>query len=153
TITAFTAGHSVTLALATLGLLRYPVDFIEFLIATSIFVIAVELARGADERHWLRRRPWAAAGLFGLLHGMGFAGALREVGLPAHEIPLALLTFNIGIEVGQLLFVALVLGFMALWRGSRFAATPGVAWVPVYVIGVLSAYWCIERGLATLAAI
>lgn len=153
TITAFTAGHSVTLALATLGFLRYPVDFVEFLIAASIFVIAVELARGADERHWLRRRPWAAAGLFGLLHGMGFAGALREVGLPAHEIPLALLTFNLGIELGQLLFVAVVLAFIALWRRSPLVARPALAWVPVYLIGVLSAYWCIERGLATLAAL
>lgn len=153
TITAFTAGHSVTLALATLGFLRYPVDFVEFLIAVSIFVIAVELARGANEHHWLRRSPWAAAGLFGLLHGMGFAGALRELGLPAHEIPLALFTFNVGIELGQLFFVALVLGFMVFWRRSRFAATPGLAWVPIYLIGVLSAYWCVERGLATLAAL
>ncbi len=84
---------------------------------------------------------------------MGFAGALREVGLPPHEIPLALLTFNIGIELGQLLFVALVLAISALWRRSRLAATPGLAWVPVYLIGVLSAYWCIERGLATVAAL
>jgi len=150
TITAFTLGHSATLALATLGVLRYPVDLVEFLIALSIFVVAVELTRENTERHWLRHRPWLAAVLFGLLHGMGFAGALREVGLPANEIPLALLAFNIGIELGQLLFVAVVLSAAWLWRRWRLTHWPELEWVPVYAIGVLSAYWCLERGSAVL---
>ena len=150
TITAFTAGHSVTLALAALGMLRYPVDLVEFAIALSIFVVAVELTRERTDRHWLRHRPWLAAGLFGLLHGMGFAGALLEVGLPAGEIPLALLTFNIGIELGQLLFVAAVLLFAVVWRRLPLAPRPWLQWVPVYAIGVPSAYWCLERGGAVL---
>lgn len=150
TITAFTAGHSVTLALATLGFLSYPVALVEFLIAASIFVVAVELARGRSERHWLRRRPWLAAGLFGLLHGMGFAGALQEVGLPAHEIPLALLTFNVGIELGQLLFVAAALLVARIGSCYAWLQRPLVHAVPVYAIGVLSAYWCLERGAAAL---
>lgn len=154
TITAFTVGHSVTLALAALGFLRYPVDLVEFLIAFSIFVVAVELTRESDGSHWLRRRPWLAAVSFGLLHGMGFAGALLDVGLPANEIPLALLSFNVGIEIGQLLFVAaaLLAGLLARRAWTR-GALPGwslLRWAPVYVIGTASAYWCIERGGAVL---
>jgi hypothetical protein len=152
TITAFTLGHSVTLALATLGVLRYPVELVEFAIAASIFVIAVELTREHTDRHFLRRRPWAVAAGFGLLHGMGFAGALQEVGLPAHEIPLALLTFNIGIELGQLVFIACALCGAWLWRRLPVPARPAFEWAPVYLIGILSIYWCIERGLASLAA-
>lgn len=150
TITAFTVGHSATLGLATLGFLRYPVDLVEFTIALSIFLVAVELGRERDPRHWLRHRPWLAAGLFGLLHGMGFAGALREVGLPAHEIPLALFAFNIGIELGQLAFVAVALLAGYAWMRWSPGRRLELGWVPVYLIGVLSAYWCIERGLATL---
>jgi hypothetical protein len=112
----------------------------------------VELSRERDERHWLRHRPWLAAGLFGLLHGMGFAGALREVGLPAHEIPLALLAFNIGIELGQLAFVAVALLAGRAWVRSPPGRRFELGWVPVYLIGVLSAYWCLERGLAALQA-
>jgi hydrogenase/urease accessory protein HupE len=150
TITAFTAGHSVTLALAALGVLRYPVELVEFAIAVSIFVIAVELTREPTDRHWLRRRPWIAAGGFGLLHGMGFAGALLDVGLPPHDIPLALLTFNIGIEIGQLLFVVAVLLFQWLWLRLNAPRWPWLQWVPIYLIGVLSAYWSFERGSAAL---
>ena len=148
TITAFTLGHSVTLALAALGFLRYPVDLVEFAIALSIFVVAVELTREKTDAHWLRRRPWLAAGGFGLLHGMGFAGALLEVGLPAHDIPLALLTFNVGIELGQLVFVAAVLVFHQAWLRLPVPRRPWLPWAPVYLIGCASAYWCIERGAA-----
>jgi len=148
TITAFTVGHSVTLALAALGFLRYPVALVEFAIALSIFVVAVELTREPTDAHWLRRRPWLAAGGFGLLHGMGFAGALLEVGLPPHDIPLALLTFNIGIELGQLLFVAAVLLFRAAWRRLPVPRRAWLGWAPVYVVGCASAYWCFERGAA-----
>ena len=154
TITSFTAGHSVTLALAALGVLRYPVDLVEFGIALSIFVLALQLARGgAHETHVLRRWPWGAALLFGLLHGMGFAGALRDAGLPQGEIPLALLSFNVGIEAGQLAFVAVAMAFGRIFRRAAIARHGWLAWVPVYLIGVLSAYWCIERGLAAAASL
>ena len=128
--------------------LRYPVALVEFAIALSIFVVAVELTREPTDAHWLRRRPWLAAGGFGLLHGMGFAGALLEVGLPPHDIPLALLTFNIGIELGQLLFVAAVLLFRAAWRRLPVPRRAWLGWAPVYVVGCASAYWCFERGAA-----
>jgi hydrogenase/urease accessory protein HupE len=152
TITAFTLGHSVTLAMATLGLLRYPVALVEFAIALSIFVVAVELTREHTDRHFLRRWPWLVASGFGLLHGMGFAGALREVGLPAHEIPLALFTFNVGIELGQLAFIAVALAGAWLWRRIEVPARATLEWVPVYLIGILSIYWCLERGAAALGA-
>ena len=154
TITAFTVGHSVTLALAALGFLRYPVDLVEFGIALSILVVAVELGRGTDGGEpLLRRFPWGAAVLFGLLHGMGFAGALRDAGLPAGDIPLALLSFNVGIELGQLGFVVVAMLCAAGFRRLPRAGAAWLSWVPVYVIGVLSAYWCIERGIAALASL
>ena len=149
TITAFTVGHSVTLAMVTLGIFDYPVAFIEFLIALSIFVLALELTReGGQSRLW--RQPWWLAGLFGLLHGMGFAGALAETGLPQGNLPLALLFFNVGIELGQLAFIAVLLVLAAVFR--RVVSEPSPAWVqsPVVVLGVLSAMWCIERGLEVL---
>ena len=109
TVTAFTLGHSVTLAAAVLGLVRLPAAPIEVAIAASVFVLAVELARDPGRPSAIRRRPWVMAFVFGLLHGLGFASALTEAGLPAGEIPLALLGFNLGIEVGQIAFVGCVL--------------------------------------------
>jgi hypothetical protein len=150
TITAFTIGHSITLSLVSLGYFDYPVALVEFTIALSIFVLAVELTR--KERHdILWRNPWWLAGGFGLLHGMGFAGALAETGLPQDNVPLALLFFNVGIEIGQIAFILVIL---ALWYLVR---KPLVPWqdrllpVPVYILGALSAMWCIERGLEVLA--
>ena len=150
TITAFTLGHSITLSLVTLGYFDYPVALVEFTIALSIFVLAVELTR--KERHdILWRNPWWLAGGFGLLHGMGFAGALAETGLPQDNVPLALLFFNVGIEIGQIAFILVIL---ALWYLVRKPLAP---WqdrllpVPVYILGALSAMWCIERGLEVLA--
>ena len=150
TITAFTVGHSVTLAMVTLGVFDYPVAFIEFLIALSIFVLALELTREQGQsRLW--RQPWWLAGGFGLLHGMGFAGALADTGLPQGNLPLALLFFNVGIELGQLAFIAILLLAAALFR--RVVQQPSPAWVqlPVFILGALSAMWCIERGLGVLA--
>ena len=150
TITAFTVGHSITLSLVTLGFFDYPVALVEFTIALSIFVLAVELTR--KQRHdLLWRNPWWLAGGFGLLHGMGFAGALAETGLPQDNVPLALLFFNVGIEIGQIAFIVAV---MALWLLVRRPLAPWQdrLWpVPVYVLGALSAMWCIERGLEVLA--
>ncbi len=151
TITAFTVGHSITLSLVTLGFFDYPVALVEFTIALSIFVLAVELTREA-RNDLLWRNPWWLAGGFGLLHGMGFAGALAETGLPQDNVPLALLFFNVGIELGQIAFIAAIL---AVWWVLR---KPLAAWrerllpVPVYVLGALSAMWCIERGLEALFA-
>jgi len=149
TITAFTLGHSITLSLVTLGFFDYPVALVEFTIALSIFVLAVELTReGRNDLLW--RQPWWLAGGFGLLHGMGFAGALAETGLPQDNVPLALLFFNIGIELGQ---IAFIIAMLALWWLLRKPLAPWQArlrWVPVYVLGCLSALWCIERGLEVL---
>lgn len=149
TITAFTFGHSITLSLVTLGFFDYPVALVEFTIALSIFILAVELTR-KERNDLLWRNPWWLAGGFGLLHGMGFAGALAETGLPQANLPLALLFFNVGIEVGQIAFILVV---FVLWFMLRKPLAP---WqdrllpVPVYILGVLSAMWCIERGLEAL---
>jgi hydrogenase/urease accessory protein HupE len=145
TITSFTIGHSVTLSLATLGLVSVPTLWFELAIAFSILVLGAELARGDGVEGWLHRWPWAMALGFGLLHGLGFAGALSEIGLPQGEIPLALFSFNIGVELGQLLVVAPFVVGIAL-AGERLAsATPLLVRLPAYAIGSLAAYWCIER--------
>lgn len=151
TVTAFTLGHSVTLALAVLGFVEFPPQPIEALIALSIYLLAVELARRHRHRKTLMdRMPWIVAGGFGLLHGLGFAGALQQVGLPQGEIPLALFAFNVGIELGQLAFVALVL---LAWVGVRAMPLLWPAWakaVPAYAIGSLAAYWFLERAADSL---
>lgn len=148
TITAFTVGHSITLALVTLGVFDYPVSLVEFLIALSIFMLALEV--NADKPGWFARFPWAVAVGFGLLHGMGFAGALAEVGLPQGQVPLALLSFNIGIELGQILFVLLILmvGYVLKHKAASLQKT--AAPVAIYGMGGVAAMWCIERGLSVL---
>lgn len=146
TVTAFTIGHSVTLSLASMGFVGLPQGPVEVAIAFSILVVAVEIVeRDPGRPTLLARFPWLVAGLFGLLHGLGFAGALREVGLPQEEIPMALFAFNVGIELGQLAFVAAVLGFLALTQSWRSAAPGWLAKAPAYAIGSLAAYWCIQR--------
>jgi hydrogenase/urease accessory protein HupE len=144
TITAFTIGHSITLSAAVLRVASVPSRPIEVLIALSVLVLAVELA-GGDRSTWLRRRPWLMAGTFGLLHGFGFAGALTEAGLPPGDVPLALASFNVGIECGQLMFVAVVLAARVL--ATRFA--PGIAVralrPAVYAMGITAAFWSFER--------
>ena len=146
TLTAFTLGHSVTLSLAVLGFVHVPQAYAEAAIALSIFVLAVELARAqGSPPTWMRRTPWAMAALFGLLHGLGFAGALAEIGLPAGDIPLALCSFNLGIEAGQVVFVAGVLATRAavVLLPLRWPARAELA--AAYVIGSLSALWIFER--------
>jgi hydrogenase/urease accessory protein HupE len=146
TITAFTLGHSITLALAVLGFVKFPPQPIEALIAFSIYLLAIELARRQSHRKtFMDRMPWIVAGSFGLLHGLGFAGALREVGLPEGEIPLALFAFNVGIELGQLAFVALVLCGWGLVRAVPFRWPEWTRYVPAYGIGTLAAYWFFQR--------
>jgi hypothetical protein len=149
TITAFTLGHSITLSLVTLGFLSYPVSLVEFAIALSIFILALELAR-SHKGGLFRRYPWWLAGSFGLLHGMGFAGALAEVGLPQGSVPLSLLFFNLGIEAGQIIFILLLLGAWQLVKRRLLPWQERLLPVPVYTLGGLSFMWCIERGLLLL---
>jgi hydrogenase/urease accessory protein HupE len=143
TVTAFTLGHSVTLSLAALGLVHVPPAPAEAAIALSILVLAVELAR--DRPGALSRRPWVMAAAFGLLHGLGFAGALAEVGLPAREIPLALLSFNTGIELAQIAFLVAAGALLFAWLPVAKRLPAWSAAVPVYAIGSLAAYWVLER--------
>lgn len=146
TVTAFTLGHSVTLALAVLGFVKFPPQPIEAAIALSIYLLAAELARrNADRKILMDRMPWIVAGGFGLPHGLGFAGALEQVGLPQDEISLALFAFNVGIELGQLAFVALVL---LTWAALRAIPLEWPCWAPrapAYGIGSLAAYGFFER--------
>jgi hypothetical protein len=146
TITGFTVAHSITLGAAALGYVNVAAAPVEATIALSIAYVAAEVVNARQGRASLvRRAPWVMAFGFGLLHGLGFAGALSEVGLPAHAIPLALLLFNIGIEIGQLTFVALLL----LSAGALWRMAPGLvsrlSWAPPHVIGSLACFWLIER--------
>ena len=145
TITAFTLGHSITLSAAALGLTSVPSRPIEALIAVSVLALAVELARDNDRLTLMRRFPWLIALGFGLLHGFGFAGALAEAGLPPGDIPLALVSFNAGIELGQLAFVATVLAAAALAARWLPALAPRAHRPAVYGMGILAAFWCFER--------
>ena len=154
TVTAFTLGHSVTLALAVLGFVHVPQQPIEAGIAFSIYVLALELApRESAKATLLQRAPWLAAGLFGLLHGLGFAGALAQVGLPQGEIPLALFSFNVGIEAGQLVFVGVVLATWAALRALPVRWPSPVTYIPAYALGTLSAFWFFQRLAASLPSL
>jgi hydrogenase/urease accessory protein HupE len=152
-ITAFTVAHSITLAAASLGLVTVPSPPVEAAIALSIVLLAVEILRQGGARASLTQTyPWAVAFLFGLLHGLGFAGALTEIGLPEGDIPLALLAFNLGVEAGQLTFVAAVLSVFVVARrfGPALVAafhTPGAPGTRAlgYAIGAVSVYWLSER--------
>jgi len=149
TVTAFTIAHSITLALASLGLVNVPPAPTEAVIALSIVFLAAEILRKqAGETGLTARYPWLVAGFFGLFHGLGFAGALTDIGLPAHEIPLALLMFNVGVETGQVLFIVAVVALIKLFE--RLAPTlPGSAWrLGPYSIGVTAAFWAVERVMA-----
>ena len=146
TITAFTVAHSVTLAAATLGWMRVSQPPVEAVIALSIVFLAAELAKqGRAEAGLTVRHPWIVAFVFGLLHGFGFAGALREVGLPESDVPLALLTFNIGVELGQLLFIAGVLLVLALLGRVRTRSPAWTHAMPAYAIGTMATFWLLQR--------
>ncbi len=146
TVTAFTLAHSLTLALATLGLVHVPPAPTEAVIALSILFLAAEIVRKQQGVVGLtERRPWLVALAFGLFHGLGFAGALSEVGVPAHEVPLALLTFNLGVETGQILFVTAVAGLLGALRRLPLTPPEGAWRLAPYAIGALAAFWTIER--------
>jgi hypothetical protein len=145
TVTAFTIAHSITLALATFGYVTLSPPPVETLIALSILLVAVEAIRLRRGRHSLATRwPWVVAFAFGLLHGLGFAGALSEIGLPQGDVPLALLFFNIGVELGQLAFITLILITLAFLR--RLTPLPRSAPVAAaYGIGTVASFWVFER--------
>ena len=148
TITAFTLAHSITLALASLGLVNVPGPPVEAMIALSILLLATEIMRSQRGGESLTgRRPWLVAFAFGLLHGLGFAGALTEIGLPPGDVPLALLMFNVGVEIGQLMFVAVILTIFALAGRIRTfeSSDSGMRVAASYAIGGLAAFWMIER--------
>ena len=151
TITAFTLAHSITLALATLGFVSLSARPVEAAIALSIVFLAVEIMRARSGCVGLTyRSPWLVAFGFGLLHGFGFAGALVDIGLPQAEVPIALLFFNLGVEIGQLMFVLviMVLGWMVTRLRIRLPKI--VELLPVYAIGTVAMYWLMERVSAML---
>jgi len=153
TVTAFTIAHSITLVGSTLGYLSLPSQPVEAIIALSIIFLAVEIVKAQRDHdtHGPRlseRFPWIVAFLFGLLHGFGFAGALAEIGLPQDDVPMALLTFNLGVEIGQLFIVALALTLLALIRGFQQSWLQPVKTATSYAIGIIATYWFIERMVA-----
>ncbi len=148
TITSFTVAHSITLAGASLGLVHIPQQPVEAVIALSIVFVAAEIVHHRQGRPSLARsRPWIVAFTFGLLHGLGFAGALSDIGLPEQSIPLALLFFNVGVEIGQILFIVVMLAVGAL--ATKALGSLGTAWawqtVSAYGIGAVAAFWTLER--------
>jgi hydrogenase/urease accessory protein HupE len=154
TVTAFTVAHSITLSLATLGVVHVPGPPVEATIALSILLLACEIIRADRGQTSLTATwPWVVAFSFGLLHGFGFASALSEIGLPQGDIPLALFAFNVGVEIGQLIFIAAVFSIL---RGAKSINFPDFVEsharsVATYAIGSMAAYWLIER-LAGFAA-
>jgi hydrogenase/urease accessory protein HupE len=146
TITAFTIAHSITLGLAALGFTNVPIAPVEAVIALSIVFVAVEIIHARRGIPSLTARsPWIVAFSFGLLHGFGFAGALGEIGLPPGHIPTALLFFNVGVELGQLMFVGVILALIAVLRRIRLPLPRWAELVPPYAIGSIAMFWVIER--------
>ena len=146
--TAFTVAHSITLVATTLGYTGLPSRPVEALIALSIVFLAVELAKALKEPEretWTRRAPWLVAFAFGLLHGFGFAGALADIGLPQGEIAAALIAFNLGVELGQLLVIAAVLALLALVKRLVPAVEAPALRVATYAMGIIGSFWLFER--------
>jgi hydrogenase/urease accessory protein HupE len=145
TVSAFTVAHSITLAAAALGLVALPVALVEALIALSILFVAVEAVNArAGHPGWGSSNPWAVAFAFGLLHGFGFASGLTALGLPRGEIPLALLSFNVGVEIGQLGFVAMILLLLRAFKIMEMRWPLWLERAPGYVVGSLGAFWTIQ---------
>jgi HupE / UreJ protein len=146
TITAFTVAHSITLAIATLGFAEAPILPLNAAIALSILFLGPEIVRSwRGETSFTIRNPWVVAFAFGLLHGFGFASVLTSAGLPRTELPIALLSFNLGVEIGQLSFVALVL---LLERAFRILEVRWPRWaeaLPGYTVGSLGDFWTVQR--------
>lgn len=146
TVTSFTLAHSITLAAATLGVMWVPGPPVEATIALSILFLASELIKvNRGQASLTALYPWIVAFVFGLLHGFGFAGALSDVGLPQNEVPLALLMFNVGVELGQLMFIAAVMALLFVVHKVRSEWPNWARQVPAYGIGSVAAFWFIER--------
>jgi hypothetical protein len=154
TLTAFTVAHSITLALATLGYVSAPLLPLNAAIALSILFLGPEIVRAwRGQTSFTIRHPWVVAFAFGLLHGFGFATGLSELGLPKDEIPLALLLFNVGVELGQLGFVALIVLLERALRILEVRWPTAVLRLPGYVVGTLGAFWTFQRMLVLLGAL
>lgn len=146
TVTAFTVAHSLTLVGTTLGWFALASRPVEAIIALSILFLAVEIfKKRPGELRFSERAPWLVAFSFGLLHGFGFAGALAEIGLPANDVPLALFSFNLGVEIGQLAIVAVALIVLHVLRRWQPLVTERVVMVSTYGIGITASFWFIER--------
>ena len=146
TVTAFTVAHSLTLVAATMGWVHVPGPPVEAAIALSIVFVAAEIIRGQRGQSGLTASaPWIVAFSFGLLHGFGFAGALAEVGLPQAAIPVALLCFNLGVEIGQLLFVASMVMVIAVWKHLPLRLPKWSPLLAPYAIGAVAMFWVFER--------
>lgn len=147
TITGFTIAHSITLILSTLDLVYLPISAVEAVIALSIVFLALEILRD-DPESWTYRYPVSVAASFGLLHGFGFASVLREIGLPQTELPVALLFFNIGVEIGQILFVIMVLLLTRFMVGSMSGKELQVRVAASYLVGTIATFWLIDRTMS-----
>jgi hypothetical protein len=151
TVTAFTLAHSITLALATLDLVHIPPSPTEAVIALSIMLLAVEVVHKNQGQLTLSERmPWLVAFTFGLVHGLGFAGALSEIGVPQNEVPLSLLMFNVGVETGQVMFVVAVSLLLAGLHRIHNHTALSLARATPYAIGGIAAFWTIERTVSFL---
>ena len=150
-VTAFTVGHSLTLALSVLGILSVPMALVEAAIALTIMVLALEIQSGQHGAVW--KHPWTLPGALGLLHGLGFASVLFDAGLPTEEIPLALVGFNLGLEIGQLGVIAVAGLSFAIMRHALPSSWQSNRTVPAYIIGSLAAFWVIERTFAALGLV
>jgi hypothetical protein len=154
TITAFTLAHSITLAIATLGYAQVPTAPLNATIALSILFLGLEVVRSQrGETSFTIQHPWVVAFAFGLLHGFGFASGLTAMGLPSAEIPLALLMFNLGVEIGQLAFLALILLLARAFAVLEMRWPPLVEALPAYAVGSLGAFWTIDRVVVMLGAV
>ncbi len=148
-VTAFTVAHSLTLALTALGWARVPTASVEALIALSVVLMCAEGLKRHQSSSWLKRLPWLSALLFGLLHGLGFASALLEIGLPKNYVPISLLSFNLGVEAGQLGVIALF--ELARTLNRRWPIAPRwVSGLTLYLMGSWAAFWTIERVLSVV---
>ncbi len=151
TITAFTLAHSITLGLATLGMVNVPSAPTEAVISLSILFLAAEIIRlRAGDKPLTANYPWVVAFSFGLIHGLGFAGALSEIGVPQNAVPLALVMFNVGVEIGQIAFVSVVAGLIALTKRYIMPSHEFSGKLVPYVIGAVAAFWTVERTLSFL---
>jgi len=149
TVTAFTVAHSITLAAATFGWVHVPGPPVEAAIALSIVFVAIEIVHGMHGRPGpISRAPWLVAFCFGLLHGLGFASALAAIGLPQQAIPLALFCFNVGVEIGQLMFIAGVWALIAIFRRLPLRLPHWAPYLAPYAIGSVASFWVIERVVA-----